>query len=317
MNEAFASALVDLGKFLSTRNYHFITVTPLTHQRVLRNKGQAIANDLRDAFGWSMPFSNKLLPADLLNDLCVLGVASVVGDGMYKSAVRFSNLGPHLYAHSSFPTAREDAVFFGPDTYRFASLINSEVKERTSKTRTRILDMGCGSGVGGIVAAQFSGGNDKEIVLADGNPSALVFSKANVSLARVPDCKFIQTDLFSNIEGDFDFIVSNPPYLIDSERRTYRHGGGDYGEGLSQRIFDQSIKRLRPGGRLVLYTGSAIVQGTDPFSEWARLVAEAMGFTCIRKELDPDVFGEELDREDYSSVERIAAVGLVVERPKQ
>jgi hypothetical protein len=47
----------------------------------------------------------------------------------------------------------------------------------------------------------------------------------------------------------------------------YRHGGGELGFELSLRIAEQGVTRLAPGGRLLLYTGSAIVDGVDAFHD--------------------------------------------------
>ena len=151
-------------------------------------------------------------------------------------------------------------------------------------------------------------------MLADINPKALALARVNARLAQTKCCTFVQSDLFQGLSGDFDLIVSNPPYLVDASKRTYRHGGGDYGEGLSQRILEQSIAHLRPGGCLVLYTGCAVVQGVDQFSEWATDVAARTGCSLTRREIDPDLFGEELDRPEYAGVDRIAAIGLMVQR---
>ena len=315
MDEQCIAALVELGNYLQSEGYAFTTVTPLTHQRVLRNRGDLPARDLRDAFGWNLPFHGTLLPPALLKKLHSAQLISVLEHGLYKSEVRCSSLADDLYAHSGFPTAAEDAVFFGPDTYRFAALIDLELAMHPLGSASRVLDMGCGGGPGGIAAARAAGGSVHELVLADINPKALALAQANARLAQMASCTFVQSDLFQGVAGDFDLIVSNPPYLVDADKRTYRHGGGDYGEGLSQRILEQSIAHLRPGGRLILYTGSAVVQGVDPFSEWAAGIAARTGCAFTRREIDPDVFGEELDRPEYAGVDRIAAIGLVVQRP--
>jgi SAM-dependent methyltransferase len=53
-----------------------------------------------------------------------------------------------LLAHSAYPTLSADAVFFGPDTYRFAALLAARV-ERAG----HVADVGCGSGAGGLLLA--------------------------------------------------------------------------------------------------------------------------------------------------------------------
>jgi release factor glutamine methyltransferase len=42
---------------------------------------------------------------------------------------RFSTLNNLLLAHSPYPTTDADAVFFGPDTYRFCKLISDTIKK--------------------------------------------------------------------------------------------------------------------------------------------------------------------------------------------
>lgn len=308
--------VVELGSYLASTRYQFTTVTPLTHSRVLGNRGAVPARDLRDAFGWNLPFDAALLPLPLREPLRLAGLIDRLENGRYQSRVRFSTLGRDLYAHSAYPTTQADSVFFGPDTYRFAALVDSELAARPLVANGRILDMGCGGGPGGMAAVRASAEPVRELVLADINPKALALSQANARIALLhPRCSFVQSDLFSQVAGMFDLIVSNPPYLVDAGQRAYRHGGGDYGEGLSQRILEQSIGHLAPGGRLILYTGSAIVDGVDPFSVWAARAAAAAGCSFTQREIDPDVFGEELEREAYRGVDRIAAIGLVVERP--
>jgi hypothetical protein len=121
-------------------------------------------------------------------------------------------------------------------------------------------------------------------------------------------------DALSAVEGDFDLIVSNPPYLDDASRRVYRHGGGKPGCDLSLRIATEALGRLLPGGQLLMYTGVAIVAGDDPFlSGISPRLAEAH-CRWSYEEIDPDVFGEELERPVYSEADRIAVVGLSVMR---
>ncbi len=64
------------------------------------------------------------------------------------------------------------------------------------------------------------------------------------------------------------------------------------------------------GGRLLLYTGSAIVAGEDSFLRAIRQELSRPGVRYSYRELDPDVFAEELLRPAYADVERIAAVLL-------
>lgn len=310
--------LVDLGRWLQTLGYAFTTVTPLTHQRVLARLRAVADADERDAFGWNRPFTPTLLPRALGQRLLKGGVVAHAPQGAWRSQVRLSTLGGLLFSHSAYPTGAPDAVFFGPDTYRFASLITAVLRTTPLPRAAHVLDMGCGGGPGGLVAAQAAhqaGTPAAAVVLADINPRALVHAQANAVLAGMPQTQCVQTDLYGAIDGEFDLIVANPPYLVDGAARTYRHGGGALGGALSERIVREGLAYLRPGGRLVLYTGAAIVRGRDPLRESLQAIVRERDWPLAYAELDPDVFGEELDTPAYVCAERIAAVGMVVQRP--
>jgi len=106
--------------------------------------------------------------------------------------------------------------------------------------------------------------------------------------------------------------VRDLPYLRDPARRLYRDGGGAFGEALSLRILREGLVHLAPRARLVLYTGSAIVDGHDLFRAQVEKVVSEAGLVYDYSEIDPDVFGEELEAASYRNVERIAAVSVIV-----
>lgn len=106
--------------------------------------------------------------------------------------------------------------------------------------RGRVLDLGCGTGIVGGLAA----GRNKavtEVVFADVNPEALKLAEKNVrqnSLKKLHS--FVRTDLFSSLTGQkFDTICFNPPYLPT--------GKAEKVEGLENAAFDGG-----PNGRRVL-----------------------------------------------------------------
>ena len=302
-----------LGRWLRGEGYRFTTVTPATHARVNAREDAKTARNLRDIFGWSRPFSMDLLPPQVAGWLRESGLVEKLDDenGLLRSKVRFSTLGESLYAHSAYPTLDANAVFFGPDTYRFVALIEAELSRQPLASGARILDIGCGAGPGGMAAALAAKAASPQLVLADINPRALDFARANAALAGLVDVTFQQSDLFSSLPGRFDLIVANPPYLVDAGERAYRHGGGVLGSELSLRIVREGLPRLAPGGRLVLYTGAPIVEGGDPFKNAASALLRQAGAAFSYREIDPDVFGEELDAPAYANAERIAAVALV------
>ncbi|MFQ6590012.1 MULTISPECIES: methyltransferase [Pseudomonas] len=303
-------ALLRLGRRLQAEDYHFITPTPLTHQRVIARWDNAPASDLRGIFGWSRPFDMQVFEAAELQELQQAGII-VKAHGRWRSTVRWSSLGPLLLAHSAFPTEEADSVFFGPDTYRFARVIEACLRQRFAPIR-RAVDIGCGSGAAALLVARAR--PEAEVFAVDINPKALRLSAVNAELAEVPNVSVYHSDVLDSVDGRFDLILANPPYMKDSQQRAYRHGGGELGEALSLRILREALPRLERDGTLLLYTGVAMVEGRDVFLEAARAMLTGDEFGWTYEELDPDVFGEELEQPGYERVDRIAAVALTVTR---
>ena len=285
--------------------YRFVTPTPLTHSRVNARPDSAWAQDLRGVFGWSRPFHEGVIPAPIFEAIRSAGVIRPYVDGGWISMIRLSTLNELLFAHSAYPTEAADSVFFGPDTYRFAHALG-EVLHRPVQ---RAVDIGCGAGPAAILIAQ--AWPAAEVVALDINDAALRLTRANALLAGV-NVRAAHSDLLSGVEGLFDLIVANPPYLVDPAARAYRHGGGPLGAGLSLAILDSALPRLARGGTLLLYTGAAIIAGVDPFLAEVRCRLQSEDLVWRYREIDPDVFGEELTGGAYTEAERIAAVVLTV-----
>ena len=307
------TALIALGSYLQAQGYTFTTVTPLTHQRVNRRPANAWAQDLADIFGWNRPFRRVDVSDTLFQLMRQAQVLEPDGEHAWRSTVRWASLGGQLFVHSRFPTVEADAVFFGPDTYRFDRLIRSHLASSDPARIRRAADIGCGAGPGAIRIAMAC--PDAEVHGLDINPAALDLARVNAALAGVGNLTLARSDLLSQAPGRFDLIVANPPYLLDASERAYRHGGGMLGAGLSLAIVDAALERLEAGGSLLLYTGVAMVEGGDPFLARIRERLASREWEWDYQELDPDVFAEELDSPAYREAERIAVVGLRVTRP--
>jgi len=301
-----AEPLLELLRELKRRDYHFVTVTPATHASVLARRAPDRLT-LRDIFGWNMPFDESELDPVLLEVLRSADALEDV-DGRLKSRVRVASLDGDLFLHSSFPTDARDSVFLGPDTYRFARFI----RERLPKLPMprRIIDMGAGSGAGGIVAARCTGCRD--IALVDVNPAALRMARINAAEAGI-EVELIQSD---RVPEGADVIVANPPYMIDSAQRAYRDGGELLGGAVALNWVEQALERVRPGGAILLYTGAAVTNGEAPLVRAIERACAEAGASLYIEEIDSDVFGEELAQPAYREVERISAVGVAISAPR-
>jgi hypothetical protein len=318
---AHHAALAALGRSLQAAGYRFVTVTPATHRRVNSRLENAWAHDLRGVFGWSRPFRAGVLPDALDGPLRAAGLAAPVdadgndcADGQapagWRSLVRASTIGDHLYFHSAWPTCDTDAVFFGPDTYRYTAALKRVLGTHGSLRRPvrRAVDIGAGAGPGAIELALRC--RDATVYATDINPAALALADVNASLNGAHNVVPCRSDLLDGVDGGFDLVMSNPPYILDPDALTYRHGGGAHGAELSIRIVHAALDRLHPGGSLLLYTGVAIVDGADPFLDAIRGRLDGGTDCWSYEELDPDIFGGQLGCDGYERVERIAAVWL-------
>ncbi|WP_433828520.1 methyltransferase [Actinoplanes sp. CA-015351] len=303
------AALMELGEALRAAGYHFTTITPATHERVNRRPACTQATDLRGVFGWSRPFGPGVLPARLVELMDAAGVMHRSGE-LCRSLVRFSSYDGEIFVHSAFPTTAPDSVFFGPDTQRMADAASAAVEGRTLPLR-RAVDIGCGTAAGAITIAKLA--PDAEVLAADINPAALRFARLNAVLADTSNVRPCHSDLLNDVDGAFDLIISNPPFMIDPGGRTYRDGG-PHGHELPLAVVDAAAQRLDAGGTLVLFSGTGIIDGRDPFRDAAAHRLGGAGLDWSYREVDPDVYSEELDGPAYAYAERIALVVLTASR---
>jgi methylase of polypeptide subunit release factors len=303
-------ALLDLLRRLDALGYDFVPPTPATHARVVARPDRRTARALRDVFGWSLPFAPDLLAPDLQASLQSGQALEAVAGGL-RSRVRVARVRGRLFLHSAYPTDDKDSVFLGPDTYRFVDFAEAEMRDAGSVHR--VVDIGTGAGVGGVLAGLWR--PQARVLLTDVNPAALRLARINAAHAGVA----VETACCGGVgdaTGPIDLAIANPPFIVDPSQRAYRDGGGMHGGKVSLDWALEIGARLQPGGRMLLYTGSAILDGRDPLREALERDLPALGCTLRYRELDPDIFGEELATPAYADVDRIAAVGAVIVRER-
>lgn len=303
-------ALLSLLRLLKQQDYRFVTPTPATHARVIARPDRKRARSLEDILGWSLPFEPSVIDPQIMEYLDE-AEALMKTDGMLHSLVRVSSLGDCLYVHSAFPTDDQDAVFFGPDSYRFADLIKAEIADHTLGSGKRVVDVGSGAGVGAIVIGRLL--PHASVAMTEINAAALRFARINAAAANVSATAH-HGNCIEGIEGTIDIALANPPYLIDAQQRLYRDGGAFHGGQISCDMAEAILPRLNRAGRFILYSGSAIICGTDALKDRLNALAEKHHCTLRYRELDPDVFGEELADLAYAEVDRIALIAAIFER---
>ncbi len=132
-------------------------------------------------------------------------------------------------------------------------------------TNPDILDMCTGSGcIALYLAAKFS---RAQVTAVDISEDALQLAAENVRLTKLQDrVQLVQSNLFENISGTFDLIVSNPPYIpsaqipglsneVQHEPKLALDGGAD-GLGIIRQIVSVAADYLNPQGTLALEIGA-------------------------------------------------------------
>jgi len=132
----------------------------------------------------------------------------------------------------------------------------------------RIVDIGTGSGCIALALAKELPG--AEIHATEISGAALEIARANASRHQLENCiQFYQTDLLAGLDPEFDFIVSNPPYVGESEEdqvqlevRKFEPRdavfAGPTGTEVISRLIPQGRAALRSGGWLVMEVSGTI-----------------------------------------------------------
>ena len=140
---------------------------------------------------------------------------------------------------------------------------------RKKSTKVKVLDLCTGSGCIGISVSKLC--PDTEVTLADISDGALAVAKKNAQNLSA-DVTLIKGNLFENIEGRFDYILSNPPYIPsevieglmpevkEHEPRLALDGEAD-GLSFYRKIIDEAPDYLNPDGRIYFEIGAE--QGED------------------------------------------------------
>jgi release factor glutamine methyltransferase len=131
-----------------------------------------------------------------------------------------------------------------------------------------ILDMGTGSGLLAVAAAQKP--EVERVVAVDIDPDAIVLARRRAEGSGVSDrIEFRIGDLFDGVDGEgFDFILFNPPYLPSEEPIDEASwSGGEGGGEVIRRFLDAADGHLKPGGAIIMVLSSQTGLGFEEVGE--------------------------------------------------
>ena len=140
----------------------------------------------------------------------------------------------------------------------------------------RVLDLCCGSGVLSLAALRLGA---REVVAVDSSAAAVAAARRNLAGSPAP-ARVLCADLadlpagVDGVDGEFDLILSNPPF----------HRGAETDYGLPGHVLDASLLRLSPDGRLLLVANQFLdypAQARGRFSS-CETMAQEKGYRVFR-----------------------------------
>jgi release factor glutamine methyltransferase len=131
----------------------------------------------------------------------------------------------------------------------------------------RVLDIGVGSGAIALAIAEEHSG--ASVLAVDSSDAALALAATNLAASSVNGkVRLRRGDLLAGIEGSFDLVVANPPYVapqeydgLQPEIRLYEPKEALVGVGIGEEIADGARGLLAPGGWLLLECGDGQADG--------------------------------------------------------
>jgi len=151
-----------------------------------------------------------------------------------------------------------------------------------------VLDMGTGSGIQAVTAAKKK--SVIRVTAVDINHVAIVSAGERAAREGVSDkIRFIESDLFADVSGRFDWILFNPPYLpSEGGAADATWDGGPTGAETIERFLDGAKSHLAEGGSILLIYSSETALKSSYGYEWSILEEKKLFFetlTCARLQL--------------------------------
>lgn len=167
------------------------------------------------------------------------------------------------------------------------TLIEAAEKRRASDAPLRILDLGTGTGC--LLCALLAHFTNASGVGADINEEAVALARGNAAaLGFAGRAVFLESDWGAAVDGRFDLVVSNPPYIMDADRESLPPDVRDYEdpralfagpEGLDayRRILGEAARLAAPGALIILELGAGQAEAVAALAK-AAFPGASIGF---------------------------------------
>ena len=192
-----------------------------------------------------------------VDGLAKTGLAEV-GGGEVVPHSRLAPIGAVLLASDGFTRDADDPpdyVASYTPTARTADLLTPRPRGG------RALDVGTGSGIHALLAAQHS----SHVVAIDVNPRALAYTELNAALNGFDHLECRAGSFFEPVEGEtFDLIVCNAPFVVSPESRWVYRDSGFRGDDVTAHVVAGAAEHLAEGGYATLLGSWLITDEDEP-----------------------------------------------------
>lgn len=186
--------------------------------------------------------------------------------------------------------APADYVHIGYDTI---TLWNFLRKEFGQKKIDSILEIGCGAGFLSLWMSKFT----KSVTATDVNRKAIDLTELNARINNINNITTVKSDVYSNLNGRYDFIVSNPPFeFLPAEKKESLHAyGGHLGMEITLKILSGLDEHLKKHGMAYILANSYIKEsGHNTLKDEIENILGGKRFAVTMKELTHQVRPDQL-----------------------
>lgn len=227
--------------------------------RAVLSSHHAAAAGLHELFtGMTMPRAEAeaLLTGALVDRLLATGALTEIEATVRSEILLVPHRGDVFVADSLHHQGTTDFCYLGRLSFAGPDLL---VDTDWHETLYRVLDLGCGAGVGAIIASRRA----EEVIGTDVLPRCVRFGRLNAALNEVTNVTFHMADVMDGIAGTFDAVLTHPPgvWSLTAEGAVAEVGGDDYGLELPARMLRGALDQLEVDGTVYAILLAPVIAG--------------------------------------------------------